>query len=42
MIEHIIDHNIPVIAILRIQYFRKNILHLKAHLQRLEYQDIAF
>jgi len=42
VIEHIIDHNIPVIANLSIQYLRKNSLHLKVHLQRPEYQEIIF
>lgn len=42
VIEHIIDHTIPVIAFLNIQYFRKNSLHLKVHLQRSEYQEITF
>ena len=42
VIEYIIDHTIPVIAILSIQYFLKNSLYLKVHLQRPEYQEITF
>jgi len=42
VIEHIIDHTIPVIAILSIQYFRKNSLHMKVDLQMSEYQEITF